>query len=241
MKKYHLIAIASMMGFVSCSEETDPVALGTGEVQMAVGVKLATSSNPNSRVLSQGVKINSGYIQVKELELEVEGEDENGRFEREIEYSFPEIKKINFDQFSSDADFFINIEPGTYEEIEFEVDLIDHRNEPSIYLEGTFEKNDGSAVPLRLEVFGDDDDDLDFELELEGDDDELFFFDGSNNPFALMEIDADGWFSAVSEEDLEDAELTDGVLVISPQKNSRIYARILDRIEDSLDIELELD
>jgi hypothetical protein len=40
---------------------------------------------------------------------------------------------------------------------------------------------------------------------------------------------------------LEDAELTDGVLVISPQKNSRIYARILDRIEDSLDIELELD
>ena len=67
------------------------------------------------------------------------------------------------------------------------------------------------------------------------------FFDGSNNPFALMEIDAAGWFLAVSSDDLDDAELTDGVLVISKNRNQRIYERILDRIEDSLDIELELD
>lgn len=242
MKRYPLIAaVATMIGFTSCSEENDPIAIGEGDVQMAVGVKLANSSNPNSRIMEEGVQINSGFIQVKEIELEVEGEDDNGRFEREIEYSFPEIKKINFDQFSSDADFFINIASGTYEEIEFEVDLIDHRNEPSIYLEGTFTKSDGSSVPLRLEVYGDDDDDLDFELELEGDDDELFFFDGSNNPFALMEIDASKWFLAVSNEDLEDAELTDGVLVISRDQNKGIYNRILERIENSLDIELELD
>ncbi|MCR9082907.1 MAG: hypothetical protein NXH89_10840, partial [Cyclobacteriaceae bacterium] len=60
-------------------------------------------------------------------------------------------------------------------------------------------------------------------------------------PFALMEIDASKWFLAVSNEDLEDAELTDGVLVISRDQNRGIYNRILDRIENSLDIELELD
>ncbi|MCR9084893.1 MAG: hypothetical protein NXH89_20850, partial [Cyclobacteriaceae bacterium] len=60
-------------------------------------------------------------------------------------------------------------------------------------------------------------------------------------PFALMEIDASKWFLAVSNEDLEDAELTDGVLVISRDQNRGIYNRILERIENSLDIELELD
>ena len=176
MKKYQLFALASLIGFSSCTDENEPIAIGNGDVQMGVGVKLANSSNSNSRMLNEGVRINSGFIQVKEIELEVEGSNQNGDFEREINYSFPEIKKINFDQFSSDADFFLNIESGSYEEIEFEVDLIDHRSEPSIYIEGTLEKRDGSSVPLRLEVFGDDDDDLDFELELEGDYDELFFF-----------------------------------------------------------------
>jgi len=251
MKKLQLIALAaSTLAFFSCSKDTDPLLLtpsssdgsvevvGSGNVKMGVGIKLTTGGNTNSRILNQRVEINSGYIQVKEIELEVEGENENGEFEKELEYSFPEIKRIDFNQFSSDADFFISIDEGFYEEIEFEVDLVDHDSKPSIYLEGTFERNDGSSIPLRLEVFGDDDDDIDFEIELEGDDE--FFFDGSSNPFALMEIDAKRWFSDFSD-NLENADLTDGVLVISPNRNSDIYDDILEKIEDSLYIEIELD
>ena len=77
---------------------------------------------------------------------------------------FPEIKKINFDEFDAGVDFFINIPAGNYEEIEFEIDLIDHRSEPNIYLEGTYTYQDGRSVPLKLEVFGDDDDDFDFQV-----------------------------------------------------------------------------
>ncbi|NVJ87294.1 MAG: hypothetical protein HWE15_13370 [Algoriphagus sp.] len=214
--------------------------MGNGDIQLGVGVKLTNSTNPNGRILEQGVSITNGYLQVKEVELEVEGRDDNGEFEREVTYKFPEIKKISFDEFSSDVDFFINIESGNYEEIEFEIDLIDHKNEPSIYLEGTFGKSDGSTIPLRLEVYGDDDDDLDFELELESEDDRLFFIDEINNPLALMEINAESWFSTISQSELENAELTDGVLVISRDKNSDIYERILEKIEASSEIELEL-
>ena len=120
-------------------------------------------------------------------------------------------------------------------------DLIDNRNEPSIQLDGTFNKEDGSSVPFRLQVFGDDDEDLDFEVELEAeDDDELFFLDAVNNPLAMLEINAKGWFSSISNSELENAELTDGVLLISRTKNREIYERVLDKIEASSEIELKL-
>lgn len=226
----------------SCSDDNDPDVIGTGEVRIGMGVKLANSGNSGARLMNAGVDINSGFIQIKELELETEGVDENGNeFERELELKFNEIKKINFDEFDSGVDFFINIPAGNYEEIEFEIDLIDHRSEPSLYLEGTYTYQDGRSVPLRLEVFGDDDDDFDFQVELEAeDDDDLFFLDGVNNPLALFEINAKGWFSSVSTSELENAELTSGVLLINRNTNRSIYRKVEDRIKASTDIELEL-
>ncbi len=226
---------------VSCSDDTDQVVIGSGEVQIGMGFQLAGSGSSNARIQNSGLNIESGFLQLKDLELETEGVDENGEFERELELEFPEIKKIEFNESDDDADFFINIPSGNYEEIEVEFDLIDHEDEPSIQLDGTYTYEDGSTVPFRLQVFGDDDEDLDFEVELEAeDDDTLFYIDEINNPLALLEIDGIGWFSGISTSELEDAELTDGVLLISRSVNEDIYEKVLDKIEDSSEIELEL-
>ena len=230
-----------MLGLFSCNEEVDPLAIGTGDVRVGIGVKINSVSNPGAPVQNTGLEINSGFLQVKKIELETQGVDENGRFERELEFKFPEILKIDFNEFDQGVDFFINIPAGNYEEIEFEIDLIDNRDLPSIQLDGTFEYQNGSSVPFRLEVFGDDDDDLDFEVELEAEDDDgLFFLDGVNNPLALLDINAKGWFVGITNAELENAELTDGVLVISRSQNEGIYDRVLKKIEDSSEIELEL-
>lgn len=240
LQKFSLFGAIAVTTLFSCTNEEDPVIIGEGDVRIGFGVQLANSGNSNARIAATGLTIESGFIQIKKIELETEGEDENGEFEREIELEFPEIKKIDFNEFDPGVDFFLNIPSGNYEEIEFEIDLIDHDNEPSILLEGMFDKSDGSSVPFRLEVFGDDDDDLDFEVELEADDDELFFLDGVNNPLALLEIDGKGWFISISDDELENAELTDGILVINRNTNEDIYEKVLDKIEDSSEIELEL-
>ena len=240
LQKLSFIGAIALTTLFSCNSDDEPTVIGEGEVRMGIGVKLSNNSVPGARVTASGLDIRSGYLQVKEIELETEGVDENGEFEREIEYKFPEIKKIDFNELDPGVDFFINIPAGNYEEIEFEIDLIDNRNEPSIHLEGIFNKQDGSSIPFRLEVFGDDDDDLDFEVELEAEDDELFFLDGVNNPLALLEIDGQGWFSGISNDELENADLTDGVLVINRSTNQSIYSRVLQKIEDSSEIELEL-
>lgn len=246
MKTTHKLLAASILfasfSLTSCSDESDPDVIGTGEVRIGMGVKLRNAGNAGARLMNAGVDINSGFIQIKEIELETEGVDENGdEFERELELKFREIKKINFDEFDSGVDFFINIPAGNYEEIEFDIDLIDHRSEPSIQLDGTYTYQDGRSVPLRLEVFGDDDDDFDFEVELEAeDDDDLFFLDGVNNPLALFQIDAKGWFASVPTTDLENATLTDGVLLINRNTNRGIYSRVENRIKASSDVELKM-
>ncbi len=238
---YLTLALSSTL-LLSCSEDSsDPTVIGTGDAKIGMGVKLSSLSNPAARASNAGVEIQTGFLQVKKLKLETTGRNDSGEFEKELELKFPEVKKVDFDKISSEADFYISIPSGQYEEIEVEIDLIDNKSEPSIQLDGTYTYQNGTTVPLRLQVFGDDDDDLDFEVEMESEnDDRLFTFDAGNNPLALLEIDGLGWFKNVLTEELETAELTDGVLLITKSKNSQIYNKLVKKIEDSSEIELKL-
>ena len=75
-------------------------------------------------------------------------------FFNEIEIKFRDIQKITFDALDKSTDFFINIPEGEYKEIELEMDLIDYKNEPSIYFEGKINAADGSSKPFKFEFFG---------------------------------------------------------------------------------------
>jgi hypothetical protein len=241
--RIYAVAIALLgLGLSSCSEDSDPDIIGEGEVRIGMGVKLRQTSNSGARLMNAGIDVTGGFLQIKKIELETYGEDENGNeFERELELKFKEIKRIDFNEFDAGVDFFINIPAGNYEEIEFDIDLIDNRNQPSIQLDGTYTYQDGRSVPMKFEVYGNDDDDFDFEVELEGDDDDdLFFLDGVNNPLALFQIDAKGWFSGVSTSELEKAELSNGVLLINKDTNKAIYRKVESRIKDSSDVELRM-
>lgn len=241
-KFYTAAVVLAGMLFSSCSDDSDLDIIGEGDVRIGMGVQLKNSGNSGARLMNTGIDVESGFLQIKEIELETEGRDADGNeFEREFDLKFKEVKKIDFNEIDTGADFFINIPSGNYEEIEFEIDLIDNRNEPSIQLDGTFTYQDGSTIPMRFQVFGDDDDEIDFEVELEAEnDDDLFFLDGVDNPFALFQIDANGWFENVSTAELEDADLTDGILLISKTVNISIYNKVESRIKDSTDIELKM-
>lgn len=242
--RFYALAIAAFgMVASSCTDENNPDVLGSGEVKIGMGVKLrSTAGNSGARLASSDLNINSGFLQVKKLELETSGVDEAGReFEKEMEFKFPEIKKINFDELDSNADFFIAIPAGNYEEVEVEIDLIDNKSQPSIQLDGTYTYSDGRSVPFRFELFGDDDDDIDFEVELEGeDDDDLFFLDNVNNPLALLQIDARGWFSTITPATMDAAQLTNGVLLINKNTNRTIYRVVEEKIKASSEIELKM-
>ncbi len=242
MKNYPLIlktitaGVLLAIGF-ACTDRDDVP--GTGEGQLGFALKLtgASPNGANDRVANQGINIQEGFVQIRELEMELEGRNESGMFETEYEVKFDEIKKITMDRFNSDADFFVNIPAAEYKEIEVEMDLIDHDNEPSIFLRGVYVDSQGNSIPMRFEHFGDD---IDFEIEIEADDDSFFTIDRVTNPLAILEIHADNWFNGISNLEWENAVRTDGEIVLNKNSNSGIYKKVTNRIEESTDIEIEL-
>lgn len=232
-----VLALISIFAFVSCSNEDEIPGSGEGKLGFAFVLNNGTTNSANARIENNRLTIDNGFIQIKELELEVEGRNDLGTFEKEIEIKFRDIKKVNFNDFDESVDFFINIEAGEYNEIELELDLIDHGNEPSIYIEGTYSTQAGSSLPVVFEFYGDD---IDFEVEIESKDGSYFTIDARNNPLALFEINAVNWFRGVSDSDFENATLTGGKLIINRDTNRNIYTRVTNNIKQSAEIEIEL-
>ncbi|MFN3802040.1 hypothetical protein [Belliella pelovolcani] len=230
-------ALAATFAFTSCNNDEELPGTGEGRLGFAFVLNNGGTSSANGRVANSNLTIENGFIQIKELEFEVEGRNEIGTFEKEFEIKFNEIRKVTFDEFDESTDFFINIEAGEYKEIELELDLIDYKNEPSIYIEGSYAFEDGSSAPVVFEYYGDD---IDFEVEIEGDDDEYFIIDAQNNPLALFEISAVNWFRGVSNGDFENAEVVDGVILINKDNNTSIYNRVKNNIDEFADIEIKL-
>lgn len=232
-----VIATASV---VSCIQEENVPMFGQGEGKMGIALRLnnGLSSSTNARIANSNLRLTNGFIQIKELELDVEGRDSRGEFEKEIEIDFDDIKKVTFDEFDRSVDFFINIPEGDYKEIEVELDLIEYKNEPSIHIEGVY-NNDGTDIPVRFQYFGDE---IDFEVEIESEDDDNYFkIDRVNNPLALFEINALNWFSQITDAEFNNAEITGGVIVLSRQSNKALYDKVKGKLEASADIEIELD
>ncbi|HLU89697.1 MAG TPA: hypothetical protein VKZ51_07655 [Cyclobacteriaceae bacterium] len=228
------------LAFLAACQGNEDAVPGTGEGRIGMAFVLGSggSSQPNAKVANHHLELEEGFIQIKELEMELEGRDKNGRFDKEYEVEFDEIKKVTFNQFDESADFFFNIPEAEYEEIEMELDLIDHRNEPSIYLTGRYQNGQGATFPVVFEYYGDD---IDFEVEIESERDEYFKVNKTNNPLALLEINAHRWFRDVSSEELDKAATEDdGIVRISRNSNSGIYSKIVRRIEASSEIEIEL-
>ncbi|MGY6741540.1 MAG: hypothetical protein ACXIUQ_02310 [Cecembia sp.] len=231
------LAFAATFTFVSCNSEDEIPGTSEGTLGFAFVLNNGNTGEANTRTVNSNLTIENGFIQIKELELEVKGRNEQGSFEKEIEIKFQDIRKVSFNDFDESADFFITIQAGEYKEIELELDLIDHRNEPSIYIEGTYVYQSGATIPVVFEYYGDD---IDFEVEIEAKDGGYFTIDAMNNPLALFEINAANWFRGISDSEFENATLTNGVMLIQRDSNREIYSRVTRNIKEFSDIEIEL-
>jgi len=238
-KLFSVLAFSSLSIFSSCSSEDEVPAFGTGDGKIGIAFVLNNSNvqSLNARVENAAFVIEKGFIQIKELELDLEGRNETGTFEKEMEIKFNDIKKISFNEFDKSVDFFMNIPEGEYKEIELELDLIDYRNEPSIYFEGQFTNLEGVTTTFKFEHFGDE---IDFEVEIDGDDDNYFRVDRINNPLALFQMNAVNWMKNLTIAEMNNAQRTNGVILISRNSNSAIYEKIRQNIEASSEIEVEL-
>lgn len=236
MKFETIYAAGAFMLLLACTPEENQPALGEGDGRLGMAFTLTSGSQANARVLQERIRIERGFIQIEEMELELKGRNENGDFEREMEVEFPQPKRIDFDRFDTSEDFFIHIPEGEYEEIELSLDLIDYRSEPSIYMEGVVTLDQGTTHQLIFEYY---EDEIEFEIEIEADDD-YFRVDRTNNPLILFELNPDSWFRVLSDSELRNAEKRDGIIYLNPKENRGLFRKVSEKIEEAVDIEIEI-
>jgi hypothetical protein len=237
MNKINYLLASILLAMISCNQEENIPSFGEGNGRLGIGFVISSDINLGAKVLQDYILIENGYVQIEELDLELEGRDDLGKFEKEIEIEFDDIKKVEFDRFDSTEDFYINIPEGEYKEIEVEIDLIDYKNEPSIFLSGAFVDSESNSIPLIFEYF---DDEIEFEIEIESEDDEYFKVDRIENPLVLFELNPRRWFGDVTMEELQDAERVDGVIVLNKNYNQSLFSKVARKIKIASEIEIEI-
>ncbi len=171
------------------------------------------------------LQFTAGFITIREVVFDgdlVGGESKSITHSRLFVYDFGTGE-------SSPEENVIDLPPGTYNDIYLGIELQDENDDPSLVLEGTYEKEaDGQVYPVRFEFNSG----------------EVFEAEAAkgtippNTPaIAKITFDPHAWFSKVSFNRLENAKVNNnGVIVISEESNEAIFDLVADGLDQATEV-----
>lgn len=227
MKAKSLLLLGSLaLGMIACSDDEPTPDQTANKSQVNLNFNtVQTSTQVNARTLANTLTFTSGFITIREIQFEAETDTDS------VEVNLEQEVKIDFATGSTTPDISgLAFQPGTYREIEVEIELQDNGDQPAIVLDGTFTDADGQAHPIRFEFNSGET----FEVEKEG----LFTFAEKESVVAQVTFNPNAWFAGVSAEQLSLASKNaEGVIVISSTENTNIF----DTVADGLDLATEVE
>ncbi len=217
------LGIALLLLFVGCKKENN---------QSGVNMKLKTtgSSRTGGRIsavdiagrTTGSITWTAGFASVTEIEFEAEKEGEDN----ESEFKSKTAQRI--DLFSPLASLgFINVPPGLYEEVEFEVHLAPTGTDPALELRGTY-----NTTPVVFRI----NDAIEVEAEFED-----ITIPPNADINAIVSLNLDMLTSGISDAVLSAATLTNGEVVISANSNVALYNIIRANFNKIDDVEVDDD
>lgn len=219
----NLIYILLLCGLaISCSKDDGPIGTGTATLQFSAGLANGPSSKSMTSKSAQNLVFDSGYVWVSEIVFDgdVVG---GGSISRTVE----RFSQIDFATGISNPPLEdVQIPAGQYSFVNLGVELRDEDSQPSIIMEGTFTRSDASVVPVRFEFNSGEV----FEAETS----QQVTVSEDQTVLSRIVFDPNVWFSVVSDQALENANLdTGGVIVISENSNAPIFDLVADRLDVS--------
>lgn len=188
------------------------------------GLKLQFDINKNVvNYRSPGdLQFTDGFITIREVVFD--GDRVGGE---SVSITHAALVVYDFGTGASDpADDLIDLPAGTYQDIYLGIELQDENDDPSLVIQGTYERaSDGQVYPIRFEFNSG----------------EVFEAEASvgdvppNTPaIARITFDPHAWFARVSFNSLENARIDgDGVIVISEDSNAAIFDIVADGLDRS--------
>lgn len=222
-----LISLGSI-GFLGC-QKSDLTNNGTSEfgVQFEAlnrSFSLSSIGLPKSALVqSDSISWDSAHLVVSTIKFEAKLKSQfTGEDSIEIEYKWhgPELLDL-LDSGITLGNF--TLTPGTYDEIELKVEGLteDAGSDPVFYLEGTY-KNDAGSWPVAVNVSQN----VYFKTEKENVE---VTYEGIDFT-SVIQLYLDQLMTDVDPAGMDNAELTDGVIVISANSNTGIYETIVSNL-----------
>lgn len=218
-KFQHLAPIAlSALIFFSCSKKNESSSL-------AYKLKTGNKSAVVNRLTAGAVNWTSGSAYVAKIEFEAEKNDVN-----EIEYEAFVNRKIDlFTPLTELAS--INLPDGKYDEIETEIELNTSAADTAFVLRGTFINSSSQIRPVLFYI--------NQQLELK-DEAENVTISGSDKKYtAITDFNLAMLTHGITEDMLNNAVLTDGVIIISSNSNVNLYNIMFSAIQNMDSVEID--
>jgi len=219
-----LLALLTV-GFFSCeksdSGNSGPTTLGVKIEAINKSFSLPVSSGTKSAAIgSESITWDSVHLVVSNLKFEAELKSQVSHEDSiEISYKWTGPELINLLDSNLSLGSFV-LQPGFYDEIELKVsgDKEDAGDNPVFYLEGTY-TGTNSTLPIMVKV----NQDVAFKSEQEN----VEITEESIEFFTYIQFYLDQLMAEVDPVDLENAQLSEGIIVISADSNSELYHTIL--------------
>lgn len=221
-----LATLVAGFSLVSCEKNEEE---STPRIGLEFSTVTTASSLKSTKQETKMISFHSGFITLREIEFEVEVDDDS----LEIDFNIEMNTVIDFASGETTPDIsFAEIPAGTYNEMEVEIELQDEGDNPSVVLNGTFIDANGINHDIRFEFNSGET----FEVEREG----TVVFASNESALAQITIDPAAWFINVSSEQLSSATKDiNGIIVISETQNPDIFDVVADGLDLATEVEIE--
>lgn len=220
MNKNVILAFSTAASLFLFSCEKDNVA--TPGITYQITTATASSIIP-AGTMSGNLRWSAGYASVAELEFEAKSQTV------EIEYKSEAKQKI--DLFSPLSSLGVIVIPtGTYEDIEFEIEVQPNGSDAALYLSGNFISSTGVNTPILLTVKE--------AIEIESKKENITITNGSILS-ALTTLNLSLISTGINESMLNNAIRTNGTIILSSTSNSAIYEIMLRNLKTCGGVKIE--
>jgi outer membrane murein-binding lipoprotein Lpp len=218
--KFKFILAAIVVGgilFAGCEEDdVNP----NGKIKLQVETTSSTTVNFKSTSAANDLVFDSGTITIREVVFD--GEADTVSVSRTIE----QIAEIDYASGDVSPEVVIGVPAGDYTGVNLGIELQDENNEPTVVTEGTYTNSSGEAIPIRFEFNSGEV----FEANAES-----VKIEAGADLIGKITFDAISWFATVSSDELDNATLSEGTIIVSGTSNAAIF----DKVADKLDVDTQ--
>ena len=217
MKNSLVFAMIALM-LASCTNEAEEINDGPGKIILSVSTTSGQTGSVNGRVKqAQSLTFTSGTITIREVVFDgdVVGSESVSR-------TVEQIATVDYATGDISPELIVEVPAGTYTSVNLGIELQDVGSSPSVMIEGTYINDAEVSIPVRFEFNSGEV----FEANAA-----TVQIEPGTDVTGKITFDALDWFSTVSVEDLENATLTQGVMIISSTSNTDIFEIVAERLD----------